>query len=123
MPQAETPRSWISWLVRLCGSLTPPEWKRLLFRLLLTVVVAFTVSISVLYVAIHSFGFRIKEGKVYLGVYESPLAALVVVYATTGWQNSGLKLQKGEKVRLEPSGRVHLAANQTYNLAQLLKPL
>jgi hypothetical protein len=89
----------------------------------MTTVVALIVSVIVLYVATRFFGLKIKEGKLYLGVYEVPLSGSVTVDATTGWQNSGIRLRKGDRIHLEPSGRVHLAANHLYNLAHVIKPL
>lgn len=123
MSKAKSNRSWIDVLLALFGQLTPSQWKRLMGRLVLTVIVASVVCIIVLYVSTRFFGLKIKDGKLYLGVYEASLAGTIVVDATTGWQNSGIKLQKGQRVRLEPSGRIHLAANQLHNLAAVLKPI
>jgi hypothetical protein len=43
--------------------------------------------------------------------------------ATAGFQNSGIYLNKGDKVSLEPDGRVHLALGQVYTYADRVKEL
>ena len=45
------------------------------------------------------------------------------VEAAAGFQNSGIYLKKGDKVRLEPDGRIHLALRQVYTLTGLGKSI
>jgi hypothetical protein len=51
------------------------------------------------------------------------LIARVVVESTAGFQNSGIYLKKGEKVTLEPDGRVHLAMRQVHTFAGSVRPI
>ncbi|MCC5662712.1 hypothetical protein LC653_01890 [Nostoc sp. CHAB 5784] len=50
-----------------------------------------------------------------LFVNNSTLGGHVTIDATAGLQNSGIYLEKGEKVLLESEGRVHLASDQIVN--------
>jgi hypothetical protein len=49
--------------------------------------------------------------------------ARVVVESTSGFQNSGIYLKRGEKVILEPDGRVHLALRQIHTFAGAVRPI
>lgn len=51
------------------------------------------------------------------------LIARVMVESTAGFQNSGIYLKKGEKVILEPDGRVHLALRQVYTFTGSVRPI
>ncbi|MEP0873519.1 hypothetical protein NDA01_27545 [Trichocoleus desertorum AS-A10] len=46
----------------------------------------------------------------------------IVVDSATGFQNSGILVKKGERVILEPRGRIHLSLEQAYNSARAVKP-
>lgn len=123
MQETQPNRSWIDSLFGFLGRITSSEWKRFLICLGILILVALIVSVGVVFVAIRYLGFRIEAGQVYLGVHDANLSAFVIVDSTTGWQNSGVYLRKGNRVYLEPSGRIHIASNQLYNLAQIVKPL
>jgi hypothetical protein len=51
------------------------------------------------------------------------LIARVIVESTAGFQNSGIYLKRGEKVILEPDGRVHLALRQVHTFAGSVKSI
>jgi hypothetical protein len=100
------PSHWFDYFIKLFGQVTTRQWRRFFSRLIVSIVVALTISILVLYLGIKFFGFRVQEGKLYLGVYESNLSALVHIDATAGWQGSGIKLKQGDRIKIEPSGIV-----------------
>lgn len=52
-----------------------------------------------------------------------PQEQTVIVDATTGFQNSHIWLNKGQKITLEPQGRINLAFNQISNRSKSVKPL
>ena len=51
------------------------------------------------------------------------LIARVMVESTAGFQNSGIYLKKGQKVILEPDGRVHLASRQVHTFVGSVKAI
>lgn len=59
----------------------------------------------------------------YAKLSEQSLGGQATVEATAGLQNSGIFLHEGDKVILEPEGRIHLAAVQLRNLASAIKPM
>ncbi|WP_169217966.1 hypothetical protein [Brasilonema sp. UFV-L1] len=54
---------------------------------------------------------------------DQPIETYMTVDATAGFQNSGIFLKQGQRVVLEPEGRIHLAVAQIYNRAEYIKPL
>jgi hypothetical protein len=76
-----------------------------------------------LYVGTRFLGLRIVGGQIYLGGSGEPTGAHATVDAVGGLQNSHVWMKKGERLVLEPEGRIHLAADQAYNFARAAKPL
>jgi hypothetical protein len=98
-------------------------WLRLLgLSLALTPAVVLTL-ISLLFVSTRFFNLRIEDGQVSLGTEEQTIGLQATVESTSGFQNSRVYLKQGEKVILEPEGRIHLASDHLYNFARAAKPL
>jgi hypothetical protein len=68
-------------------------------------------------------GVRIVAGKMYVGSNPPVLGAHATVDATAGFQNSGIRLRKGDIVVMRPEGRVHIAMDHANNLATAVKGL
>lgn len=52
-----------------------------------------------------------------------PQVQTIIVDATAGFQNSYIRVKKGQKITLEPEGRINLAFNQISNRSKSIKPL
>lgn len=89
----------------------------------LTILIAIILLLlaGILLLAVKLFGLRIVAGQVYLGPAVTMLGEHATVDATAGFQNSGIKLRKGQKIILQPEGRIHIAMDHANNLTQAVK--
>jgi hypothetical protein len=90
-------------------------------RLIVSTIVAILLLVASLFFAVRVFDLRIVAGKVYLGSAEPSFGAHLTVDATAGFQDSGIKLGKGDRLILHPEGRIHTAMDHAANLARAVK--
>jgi hypothetical protein len=92
---------------------------------LVYIAITFTLTLLLLvislFIAFQYFGLRIVAGQIYLGSAPPTVGAQATVDATAGFQNSGIKLRKGQKIVLRPEGRIHIAMDHANNLTQAVK--
>lgn len=79
------------------------------------------LTLGTIFLGVQFFGLRIVAGQIYLGPAVPILGAHTTVDATAAFQNSGIKLRKGQKIVLHPEGRVHMAMDHANNLTQAIK--
>lgn len=97
-------------------------WRLLGLSLALTPAVVLTL-VSLMFASTRFFNLRIEDGQISFGSEEQTISLQTTVESTSGFQNSRIYLKAGEKVVLEPEGRIHLASDHLYNFARAAKPL
>jgi hypothetical protein len=107
--------AFISWL-RALGS-------REVWQYLLALMLSMVIVVGMLVAGLQLSGLRIVTNQMMLGGSERSTTERIIIDATAGFQNSGIYLQKGQRVALEPEGRIHLAIEQLHNLTRSIKPL
>lgn len=83
--------------------------------------IAFFVLLLFVFILSKVFGLRIIASKVYFGSQPSYMGAHVAVDATAAFQNSGIYVNKGDKLFIKPYGRIHIAMDHTNNLIRSVK--
>lgn len=92
------------------------------FLRFLSLLIILTLFLGVmLFAGIKLFNLRVVAGQVYLGGQRPVLGAHVTVDATAGFQHVGIYIKKGEKLKLNPEGRIHIAMDHAHNLATVVK--
>jgi hypothetical protein len=119
----EPSTSWWLALLKTFLGLSSSERRQLFERTFVISAAIFIVLVLALYVGTRFLGLRIVGGQVFLGSAASVAGAHATVDAVGGFQNSHVWMKKGDRLVLEPEGRVHLAADQAYNFARAAKPL
>ncbi len=133
--QKQRRRDLTGWehLLRFFVALSHNGWIRLVAKVTSALLVALTVLAIMLIIGFRYVDLQVKGDRIYLSSIEigrvhpdtrsKKLGTHVIVMATAGFQNSGIYLNKGDKVSLEPDGRVHLALRQVYTFAGRVKEL
>ena len=98
-----------------------PWWLATLLQYRIGILISVLAVVIVVQTFILVGRVRIIGGDVYYGAAE--LGAHVTVDATAGFQDSGIRLDKGDVIQLRPQGRVHVALEHATNLANNAKSI
>lgn len=114
-PRAEPIPWWINALRLLIRRTGAANFVYALAALLLSLTVLLVVSVRFL-------NFHVDGGQIYLGE-DVELGAHATVDAIAAFQTSGVRVKKGEVLRLTPDGRVTVAIDHQIHLAEVVKGL
>lgn len=89
-------------------------------RVLYSIAILILVLTGAMFVAVKFLNFSVVGGQVYFGGPHE-LGAHATVDAIAAFQTSGVKVKKGQQIRLTPDGRVSVATDHQVHLAQAVK--
>jgi hypothetical protein len=95
------------------------RWPKRVLMVVVAVVAMSLLSAAIVLVGLRWWGPRFVLGDRTPG---QDLGAHATVDAVGGFQNSRVFLSRGDRVTLDPEGRIHLASDQAYHFARAAKP-
>jgi len=123
MPQPAKARQFLNagpWLELFVNG----RWKSLILPAIILCVLVLALLSAAAWVGTYFFDLEVNWNGVHIGRRHQPQTIdYIAVAAASGFQASRVYLRNGDKVRLEPTGRVHVAVGQLYNLSVAIKPL
>jgi hypothetical protein len=113
---------WLGLPLRLLERLKPrTQSKNTFLAAALALLVFVSLLLGLVALCVKLLGLRIIAGQIYLGPPVAALGAHATVDATAGFQNSGIKVFKGQRISLRPEGRIHTAMDHANNLTKAVK--